>query len=248
MSITYARIELLRTIRNVPNVFFIALLPGIFYLVFGAMQEYGSETAGDGNVAAAIMTSMAAYGAAVATMTIGGSVAVEQFQGWGRQLALTPMSTQGFVTTKAVVAMVVALMPIGVVYATGALTGAEATARVWVLSAAAIWAGSVIFALFGLAIGFAFRTEAALSAAGGALVILAFLGNVFIPLSGTMLDIGKLTPMYGMVALARYPQTEGVYATSAGEPLWIPIANIIAWTIILGAAAALLSRRGRQRQ
>ncbi|GGC58153.1 ABC transporter permease [Hoyosella rhizosphaerae] len=243
MSTTYVTTEYWRTIRNFPNMFFIALLPGAFYLVFGALTEFGSEPAGSGNVAAVIMTSMACYGAAMATLSIGGSVAVEQFQGWGRQLALTPLTSSGFVTIKAIVALGVAAMPILVVYSLGFFFGAQAPPNVWILSALLCWLGSAIFALFGLAVGFAFRTEAALSAAGGLLVILAFLGNVFIPLTGTMLTIAKFTPMYGMVALARYPQTEGTYAGMSGESLWIPVVNVIAWAIIFGTVATIMSRR-----
>ena len=38
---------------------------------------------------------------------------------------------------------------------------------------------------------------------------MAFLGNVFTPMSGLLLDIGRLTPLYGYAALARFPLTEG---------------------------------------
>ena len=45
-------------------------------------------------------------------------------------------------------------------------------------------------------------------------MILAFLGNIFFPLSGVMLTIAKFTPLYGYVALARYPLTEGHLRTA----------------------------------
>ena len=41
------------------------------------------------------------------------------------------------------------------------------------------------------------------------IVIMAFLGNVFTPMSGLLLDIGRFTPLYGYAALARFPLTEG---------------------------------------
>ena len=46
------------------------------------------------------------------------------------------------------------------------------------------------------------------------IVVLAFLGNVFTPMSGFMLDLGRFTPLYGYVALARFPLTDG----------WLPVA------------------------
>ena len=38
---------------------------------------------------------------------------------------------------------------------------------------------------------------------------MSFLGNVFTPMYGLILDIGRFTPLYGYAALARYPITEG---------------------------------------
>ena len=38
---------------------------------------------------------------------------------------------------------------------------------------------------------------------------MAFLGNVFTPMSGFMLDLGRFTPLYGYAALARFPLTDG---------------------------------------
>jgi ABC-2 type transport system permease protein len=242
MSATYAALELRRTVRNFPSVFFIVVLPGMMYLVFGATQEYSTVPVAHGNVAALVMIAMAAYGAATAALTIGGSVAVEKFQGWGRQLALTPLRSSGFVAVKAAVALAVAAMPVIVVFTLGYFSGAETTASAWVLAALVCWLGSVVFALFGLSVGMAFRTEGALGAAGGSLVILAFLGNVFVPLSGALLAISRFTPMYGMVALARYPVGGGT------EPLWIPVVNTVAWTLIFGVGAALLTRRSTARQ
>ncbi|WP_317259691.1 hypothetical protein [Kocuria atrinae] len=69
-------------------------------------------------------------------------------------------------------------------------------------------AGSVVFALYGLAAGLLFRSEGAVGAASGLLVVFAFLGNVFMPLSGALLEFARFTPLYGIVGLARYPITE----------------------------------------
>ena len=79
-------------------------------------------------------------------------------------------------------------------------------------------AGAVTFSLYGLVVGLTFRSEAAVFVAGaGMLVILAFLGNIFFPLSGTLLTLAKFTPLYGYVSLARYPLTEGyVFNVSDG--------------------------------
>src|SRR5699024_5273273 len=200
MNVTYWALDLRRTLRDVTNIFFIVGLPLIMYLVFGSAQSYTDEPLLRGNVGAVVMVSMAVYGAVTATTAISGSAALERFQGWGRQLALTPWSSTGYVVTKSTVAMSIALVPVLVAAVAGALTGAEATPAAWVLALGLAWLGSSVFAAYGLSAGMAFRSESALGVAGGSLVLLGFAGNLFIPLSGIMLDIARFTPLYGVNA------------------------------------------------
>lgn len=248
MNATFIGIELKRIVRNVPSMFFTAVLPAFMYVIFGGTQSYKDEPVGNGNVAMYIMISMAVYGAVTATTSIGGTAAVERMQGWGRQLGLTPLNDRRYVAMKAVVAIVIALVPIGLIYLVGALTGAKGSATAWILSAVLAIVGGAVFALFGLAIGAGFRSETAVSAAGGSIVILAFLGNVFIPLSGTMLAIAKFTPLYGVVALARYPLTEGYLQDGGRDELWQILLNVGLWAAVFATLAIVLVRKGRSRQ
>nr|WP_257910378.1 hypothetical protein [Janibacter limosus] len=87
--------ELKRYCRDYVGLFFIAVLPAFMYVVFGAAQTFGKEEIGRGNVALYVMISMAVYGAVTATVSVGGSAAVERMQGWGRQLGLTPFAMVG---------------------------------------------------------------------------------------------------------------------------------------------------------
>ena len=248
MNTTFAGLELRRVLRDYVSMFFIAVLPAFFYLIFGAAQDFSDESAGNGNVAMYIMISMAAYGAVTATTGIGGMAAVERMQGWGRQLGLTPLADSSYVAMKAGVALVICTIPVALIYLLGLFTSAEGRAAAWVLSALLVLLGAGVFAIYGLAVGLAFRSEAAVSAASGLLVIMAFLGNIFIPLTGTMLAIAKFTPLYGYVALARYPLTEGHQVDGSHEPLWIAVTNVTVWAAIFGLTAIALVRRGRERQ
>jgi ABC-2 type transport system permease protein len=254
MNVTYLGLELKRFLRDVMGVFFTAVLPAFLYVIFGAAQSWSKESVGNGNVAWYVMISMAAYGAVTATVSVGGSAAVERMQGWGRQLGLTPMRDSTFVVTKAMVAMIIACIPVGLIYIIGALTGAQATAAAWVVGAIIVLVGAAIFSIYGLIFGLAFRSESAVGAASGSLVILAFLGNIFFPLSGTLLTIATFTPLYGYVSLARRPLTEGYIlngtesSTMLYEPLWQPITNMIIWTLIFAALAIAAVRVGRRRQ
>lgn len=242
MNPVFTLIDLRRHVRDVATLSFTILLPGALYLVFGSAQPASDEPVGSGNVATYVMIPMALYGAVVATMTVGGSVALERFQGWGRQLALTPLRPVQIIGMKAAVAVLLATLPVAFVFLLGAVTGAQAPPRVWALSALACWGGSIVFAFFGLAVGLAFRTEAALGAAGGSLVVLGFFGNMFVPLSGVMLEIGRFTPMYGIAALARWPLTDGFLTNGQQDPLWLPLVNVGVWSFVFAAAAVALFR------
>lgn len=252
MNLTYLGLEVKRSLRDAIGFFFIAVLPVMLYIIFGVTQDFGEDSAGNGNVAMYIMVSMAIYGAIIATTTIGGGAAVERFQGWGRQLGLTGMSNTGFVLHKTVVAVIIAIVPIGLVYLAGFLTGAEAPARVWGLTALLCLLGAAAFSIYGMIFGLLFRTESAVGAASGFLVILAFLGNLFFPLSGLLLTIAKFTPLYGVATLARYPITEGFSVSTTGElneaPLWEALVNVGVWLAIFIAVATWAVSRSRGRQ
>lgn len=251
MNPTYVRIELLRQSRDIGNIMFILFMPVAMYLLFGNMFGGGGESAGNGNVKFYVMASMAAYGAAVATTSIAGTAATESMLGWGRQIALTPMKPRDFVAAKVSVALIVSAASIGIVYLVGALTGAQAeTPAIWTMSYVITVVGSGIYALYGMGIGMSFKSETAIGVAAAGMVFFAFFGNVFLPLSGTMLSIARFTPMYGYAGLARYPLTEGVGAgVGAGtDSLMVLVANVVAWTLIFAALALWAVRRSRVRQ
>ena len=242
--LTYARLDLRRQVRDRFGMFFVVGLPTFMYLVFGLGSE---EPVGSGNVAAYVMISMAAYGAVTATTSVAGSAATEQVMGWGRQLGLTPVRPLAFVAAKAGVAMSVALVPVTSIFAIGAATGARGDAADWVLAGVIVWLGSALFAVYGLAVCLAFRSENSVGIASGLIVVMAFLGNVFTPMDGLMLDIGRLTPLYGYAALARFPLTDGSLPVGGQDPLWLPVANVLVWTAIFSVLALWGLRRSRAR-
>ena len=241
---TYARLDLRRQLRDRLGMFFTVGLPAFMYLVFGLGSD---DAVGSGNVSTYVMISMAAYGAVSATTGTAGSAVTELVMGWGRQLSLTPIRPLQVVVLKAGIAMAVAAVPIALIYAIGFATGARGDLGDWAGSAVIIWTCSSMFAVFGLAITTVFRTQGAIGVASGSIVIMAFLGNVFSPMSGLLLDIGRFTPLYGYAALARYPLTQGWLPSGDHDPLWLPIANVATWTIIFAGLAVWGVRRGRER-
>lgn len=243
----YLRCDLRRTLRMRETLLFIVLLPSVLYLMYGLQNTV--ERAGHGNVAAYVMISMAVYGAATATTSLAGATAREHSSGWGRQLGLTALTPSAYFGVKATVGVLMAMLPIALIFATGAATGA-------VLDSPGRWAAAFVltllvalpFSLYGLAAMLLLRTDTATSVASGLLVVMAFFGNLFMHLSDTLLDIARFTPMYGAATLARWPLTEGyAEATTTPESLGVAVVNLVAWTAIFAAACTLLARRSTRR-
>ncbi|GAB2466293.1 ABC transporter permease [Xylanimonas ulmi] len=253
MNLTYLRIDLQRQLRDVANIAFVIGLPVAMYLIFGTTFGAGDESAGHATVRFYVMASMAVYGASVATTAVAGMAAIELMQGWGRQIGLTPMRPAGYVATKVAVALIIAAGGVTAVFVVGALTGARADAAwIWVATFVIAWLGASLFALYGLAIAQTFRSESAVSVAAAGLVLLAFFGNLFVPLSGTILQVARFTPMYGYASLVRYPQLRGQVIDVGGgasqDPLWWSVANVVVWAVVFALVAVWAVRRGRARR
>lgn len=251
--LSFAGWDFWRNIRMFEATFFTIGLPAALYLMFGALSGFGQESAGHGNVAAYNMVSMALYGAVLATSSIAGSAAVERQLGWGRQLSLTGLTGTGYIVGKVLVGLAIAVLPIAVVYGVGYLTGARFDdGWRWLAAAVLVLLGALPFAIYGLAAALLFRSEAAVSVASGLLVVMAFFGNVFMPLSGTLLEIARFTPLYGAAALGRWPLVEGyVLDMQSGfvesDPLWSVVLNLVAWTLIFAVLAWTAARRRTSR-
>ena len=72
--------------------------------------ELRQPDAGNGNVTAFVMISMAIYGAMLATTSGGAMVAIERAAGWSRQLRLTPLRPTAYIAVKLITAMVLGLI------------------------------------------------------------------------------------------------------------------------------------------
>lgn len=243
------RTELVRQLRNPYTLAFTIGMPVAMYLLFGASMSYASQSVGQANVSFYVMVSMGAYGTATAMSSLCSLAASEVGQGWGRQLALTPISMSTYALTKVLAAVSFAALSTLLVFIAGWATGAEAADAWRWLAAAGIALGiGLIFGLYGLGVGLAFNSDSAAALASISITFFGFFGNVFVPLSGVMLDVAKWTPMYGYVALVRWPATEGTLVAGGEDPLWALLLNVTAWTavfVLLVRFGVLRSRRRR---
>ena len=208
------------------------LAGGLFFAIGGSTGW--QEKAGYGNVAAYIMVSMALYGGALIAAASGASVATERALGWSRQLRLTPLNPAVYISMKAMVALVMGAVAIAVVNLAAIFQGrAEMPTDRWIACALLTLACTIVFAALGVFVGYLVPGENAMQVLGPGLALMAFLGNVFIPIddhSSLIWHIAQWTPMFGVAEITRAPLT--------GDLPWYAVVNAVGWLAIfvLGAA------------
>jgi ABC-2 type transport system permease protein len=238
---TFVGLEVRRLLRNRRTFIFTLIMPVFFFLIFGKGQQGSSVQGAD--EAAYLLVSLAVYGAMVATTAGGASVSVERAQGWSRQLRLTPLRPAAYLAIKVLTAMVLGLASVVVELVAGAVSGIRLPLHVWLLSGLAAWLCALVFAAFGLFMGYLLPSENVMQILGPVLGVLAFFGGLFVPvqfLGSTMQNVARYTPVYGVGEIARYPLThQGISVTT--------VADVLVWTAVFAVGAATLFRRDTAR-
>jgi ABC-2 type transport system permease protein len=230
---TILGIELKRMLRNRRTIFFTLVFPAGLFFAFGGTQGWNDD-AGNGNVAAYIMVSMALYGAALTAASAGAMVALERAMGWSRQLRLTPLSPVSYIVVKAIVALVMGAVAVTVVNVSGIVQGKpDMPADIWIECAVLAVLCTLVFAALGVFVGYLVPGENVMQILGPGLALMAFLGNVFIPIddhSSLIWHIAQWTPMFGVAEITRAPLT--------GDLPWYAVVNAVGWlaVFVLGAA------------
>lgn len=237
-SAFFVGLELRRLFRNARTILFITIMPAVLFLLFGrAQRAEGSGLTGF------VLIGVAVYGAMLATTNGGAMVASERAVGWNRQLRLTPLRPVAYIAVKVVVAMTLGAISVGVTFAVGALSGARLGGTAWIWSGLFAWAGAVVFAAFGVFVGYLMPREHVMYLLGPLLAVLAFAGGLFTPadrMGGVFAKIAPLSPAYGLGEIARYPVTQQ-------GPLAVAVLSVIGWTVLFSVAATWVYRRDADR-
>jgi ABC-2 type transport system permease protein len=228
----FLRFEIVRTLRNVRFLVMLIAFPVLLYLIYA--KQHG--TAQGLTVATLLFVSMAVYsGMGSAMFASGPQLARERHSGWMRQLRISPIGTPGWFAAK-LVQSVLMIIPGLAVLAVLALTYGHvhlAASRLGTL-ALVIVAGAIPFCAAGLVIGLMFDSQTAQVAQMITLLVLSFLGGIFISwnsLPHGMQTVGKILPSYHLAQLG--------WNAAAGRPLGLShVAVLAAWTVGLGAIAA----------
>lgn len=243
-NLTVLKLEVRRLTRNPRTILIAIVAPVIFFLIFGLNRSFDSIREGNGNLSAFVMVSVALYGAVLATTFGGALVAMERSQGWSRQLRLTPLSPVAYIAVKVATALVLGAASVAAVYIIGAVTNkASMSAGLWIGTGVSVWIGSLLFAAFGLFIGYLLPAENVMQIIGLIVGLLSFAGGLFIPITQfaqAVQDVLKWTPLYGLNQLVHTPLLgNGVD--------WTWVVNVLAWLIIFGAGAMWRFRKDTAR-
>ncbi len=252
-NLTILKLELRRLFRNQRTMIFTLAFPVLMFVLVSNSIPGADQPLGDGviaNVKAYLMVSMALYGAVMATTSGGASVSIERAQGWSRQLRLTPLSPLAYIAIKMLTAMVMGVLALGSTFVVAAIFGNVTMAtQTWIAATVIVLAGSLVFAAFGLFMGYLLPNQNAMQVLGPGLAVLGFLGGLFSGPVDTSTVIGKiqaLTPIYGLNEIAHWPLT----LTTTGHLDsfdWLWVVNLVAWGAIFVAGAVWRFRKDTAR-
>jgi ABC-2 type transport system permease protein len=240
-NLTFLWLETRRLFRNRRTVLLTLVVPIAIFLIFRSSKRLSGPNSAE--LTATTMIGIAVYGAMLAATSGGALVSVERALGWSRQLRLTPLRPPAYIAIKMIDAMFLGLTSVVIVYVAGAIDGVQMPASVWILSGLLAWAAALVFASFGLFMGYLLPSENVMQVIGPVLGVFALVGGLFVPvtlLPTTIQNIAPYMPPYGVAEIARYPLTGGTFDLS-----WV--ASLLLWTLLFSSGAAFLFTRDTTR-
>ncbi|MFJ5264114.1 ABC transporter permease [Streptomyces sp. NPDC088387] len=233
------KLELVRALRNRKFLFFSVIYPSVLFLIIAGSADSTARVDGtDLTLPTYMMVSMASFGALTAVL-MGNSerIAKERENGWVRQLRLTPLPGHGYVLAKTASAAVVSLPSIVIVFVVAsAVKDVRLDAWQWLALTGAIWAGSLVFAALGVAIGYLATGDAVRPITMIVYFGLSLLGGLWMPTTtfpDWLQSLAKWLPTHAYAALgqaieqSRAPEARDVlllavsFAVFAGGAAWL---------------------------
>jgi ABC-2 type transport system permease protein len=241
-NLTFLAIEVRRLLRNRRTIIVTVVVPVVLFLLFKTNRRLATATAA-GFGPAFTMVGIAVYGAMLAATAGGARVTIERALGWSRQLRVTPLRPAAYIAIKLITAMLLGLVSVVIVFGLGANDGVELPIGTWLATGVLAWITALVFASFGLFLGYLLPSENAMQVIGPLLAVFSLVGGLFVPLSlmpEVVQQIAPYTPTYGVVEIARFPLLGGSF-----DPTWL--LSVVAWTAAFAVAAALPFRRDTRR-
>jgi len=239
----YLRFESRRLLRDPRLLLFSVIGPVATYLIFSG---WSAGDRPDGlDAPAAVMVGLAGYGAVAGVLMVGSAVAQERAAGWLRQLRVTPLPAGHAVAVKALLGTLSAMPPVIAVGISGRLLHhVDLGPGRWTVLLLLMWAGTVPFALLGLAIGYGLTPQLAQATTFLVFLGLSVLGGLLVPVTYFPDGLRDLAP-----ALPTYRYAELGWRSAAGlAPTPSGLGVLTAWTVLFAAVAAWAYRRSTGRR
>jgi ABC-2 type transport system permease protein len=234
-TLALARAEIRRLRRNRRYTIFAIGLPIALYLVIAPSVKH--VTAYGVAYAAYYMIAMASIGAFSGALTGNAQrIAQERKDGWVRQLRLTSLPANAYVTAKILASMVITVPGIVAVLLLGRFYGdVHLAGWKWLVIGAVIWIGSLTFAALAVAIGYRFEPDSVQPIALFVYFVMSILGGLWFALSGFLEKIGRVLPTYQITRIGTdLISNQPVSATA--------IVTVLAWFAAFVVLAVLAVR------
>jgi ABC-2 type transport system permease protein len=228
-TLTLARAEITRIWRNKRFLFFTVGFPVMLYLIFGRQKSVTSYGVG---FAAYYMVGMAAFGAFSGALNNNAiRIAQERKDGWIRQLRLTSLPANAYVTAKVIASMATTVPSVVIVLLLGRFYGdIQLALWKWIVIAVAIWFGTLIFAALAVAIGYRFMPDSVQPIALFVYFLMSIVGGLWFPLGGFLQTIGKALPTYQVRQIGTDVIGKGTVSATS-------VATILIWLALFIALA-----------
>jgi ABC-2 type transport system permease protein len=237
------KLEIVRTLRNKKFMFFSVLYPAaLFMMIAGGASKTDVVPGTHLTLPLMMMVSMSSFGALTAVL-MGNTerIAKEREKGWVRQLRLTALPGRGYVTAKIASAAVVSLPSIVVVFVVAAVAKGVRMDAAWQWGAlvGAIWAGSIVFAALGVALGYVATGDAVRPIVMLVYFLLSILGGLWMPTTtfpSWLQKISEWVPTHAYAGLGQ--------AIEVGDaPHMKDVAILLVSLVVFASAAAWLYRK-----
>jgi ABC-2 type transport system permease protein len=246
MSIAYVGLESFRQIKNARAMIFTLAVPLVMLVAFGGTFGGAGQVDAVTKLPWIVVTTVqvAGYGGMMAALSQAFNIVTERSIGWNRQLRITPLSGTGYLLSKAITAMLLALVSIVVLFAVSTMLYHPHLPMInWMTAALALWLGVIPFALLGILIGQFAKPEFAQPLFMAVFMGMAVLGGLWIPLQifpAWVANVAQAVPSYWLNRIGQ------MGAHQSGDIL-TPALVLLAWTAALAGFIIWRYRRDAAR-
>lgn len=246
MSIAYLGLESFRQLKNGRSMIFTLAVPLIMLVAFGGSFGGSGQVDSVTKLPWIVVTTIqvASYGGMMAALSQAFNIVTERSIGWNRQLRITPLTGTGYLVSKVITAMLMALVSILVIFTVSELLYHPPLALGnWLTAGLGIWCGVIPFGLLGILIGQFAKPEFAQPLFMAVFMGMAVLGGLWVPLQIFPAWVGNVAQIVPSYWLNRIGQ---MGAHQSGDIL-TPALVLAGWTIVLGAFIIWRYRRDAAR-